>query len=272
MNILVTIISICLAIFFLGQGCSREKQPPVQKTKVVKSIKMPVPEEVKTPVTVEEGKPKSEEEVVKSKPEEEAVKEERGEVKTAAIKEKTVKPPETKAKEKDTAMKKEAGYYIVKKGDTLSSIAGRKDVYGNPLKWPVLYRLNMDNLGGLEKRKGFPDKELPERVRKLKIVTSDEARKNLEKRANSTWVVNVLSTTTMKKIVPAATKLIKNGHQVYITSARVKGKDWLRLRVGFFKNKTDASTEGKRMMTILNLVDSWATQVGKKEFKEFGCY
>ncbi len=36
--------------------------------------------------------------------------------------------------------------YIVKKGDTLWSIAGKKKVYGDPYKWLLLYHANRDQI------------------------------------------------------------------------------------------------------------------------------
>jgi septal ring-binding cell division protein DamX len=86
-------------------------------------------------------------------------------------------------------------------------------------------------------------------------------------------VVNVLSTTSKKgKIVKDAVKLIKNGYPAYITSARVKGKEWVRLRVGFYKNRNDALKAGKKMQAMLNLDDSWAANIKKAELDEFGSY
>jgi hypothetical protein len=275
MKVSITMIAICLALFFLGPGCSQEEQPPVQKTRVTKRIEMPAQEEVETPVTVEEAKPKPEktEEEKKEETEEKGKEQEQEEVKTAAVEEKTQKPPQPEIKEKEAATEPEAGYYIVKKGDSLAGIAGKEDVYGDRLKWPVLYRFNMDRLGNFHAIEDFPYRELPAGVRKLKIVTSDEARKNLKRRTDNLWVVNVFSTTSTRgRIVSSAARLIKNGYPVYITSARVKGKEWKRLRVGFFGNRSEAAKEAKKMMAILNLVDSWLAKIVKKEFEEFGGY
>lgn len=46
-------------------------------------------------------------------------------------------PPKIETPEKPTK-------YVVKKGDSLWKIAGR--VYGNPLKWPRIYRANKDKI------------------------------------------------------------------------------------------------------------------------------
>jgi hypothetical protein len=195
------------------------------------------------------------------------------EVKTAALKEKGVKASGTEVskKVKEDLVKEEKGYYIVKKGDSLSSIAGKKEVYDDPLKWPILYRLNLDKLSHIPVSQDFADKEIPENL-KIRFLTSAEVKENLKRRNHGFWVVNILSATTNKKIVPPAVKLIKEGYPVYIASAKVKGKDWMRLRVGFFKDRKEADTTGKKIMGIINLTDSWNTKVDEKEIEEFGGY
>jgi len=260
MKVSATIICIYLTLFLWCAACSTEEPPPppVKKHKVTMSIKEPAPEKAKTPLANEEEKGKIE---VK----------EAGEVKTAAVEEKVSTMPETDAGEKETAVEEVTGYHTVKKGDSLSAIAARTDVYGDPLKWPILYRLNIDKIGELQLVEDFLDRELPEGVM-LKIITPDEARENLKSNANKIWSINVLSGTTRVDIIPSAIMLIRNGYPVYITSAKVKGKDWMRLRVGFFKNKIEADAERKEIMTLLNLDNSWVTKVVQKELEEFGGY
>ena len=53
-------------MLFLWYGCSKEEEPlPVQPTKVVKPIKMPIPQKIETPSISQEIKPKPEEKEVK---------------------------------------------------------------------------------------------------------------------------------------------------------------------------------------------------------------
>ena len=85
-------------------------------------------------------------------------------------------------------------------------------------------------------------------------------------------MINIISATTKGDVIPPAIRLIKDGYKVYITKAKVKGNEWMRVRVGFFKNKTEADAEGQKIMTVLNFADSWTTKIGKKEFVEFGGY
>ena len=286
MKILAPMISICLMIFLSGLGCSKEEQPalPVKNPKVVKPIIKPAPKKEKISSSAEKEMAEPEKKEIKevktatitgdeatTKPEEK----EKEEVKTASVEEKSVKIQEAKAREKEKAIEKiekeEPGYYFAKRGDTLASIAGKEDVYGDPLKWPFLYRMNMDKLGKLQAGDDLPVRELPEGL-KMKIITPDEVKKNLKERANNIWVINILSAMTIGEIVPSAVKLMKNGYPAYITTARVKEKDWMRLRVGFYKNRTEANAKGKKIKSMLNFVDSWTTTVGKEEFVGFGGY
>ncbi len=252
------IISVCLTAFLLYAGCSREEPSPVKETKVVKQIQRPAPEKTKTPLSDRDERAKDEAMEV-------------GEVRSAAVEKVAATPPEKEARQKEKAVKEGAGYYIVKKGEGLSGIASREDVYGDPLKWPFLCRRNLDKLAKLPLGSLLPDSKLPEGLR-LKIVSVDEVRENLRARRQKPWVVNVVSTTTNEGINPFAVNLIINGYLVYITRVKVKGRDWTRLRVGFFKDRTDADRQGKRIMTMLNLTDSWVTKVEKEELEEFGGY
>jgi hypothetical protein len=172
---------------------------------------------------------------------------------------------------KEKRAEPEPGYYYIKKGDSLARIAGRKDVYGDPLKWPILCRLNMDKLGKMAVWDDFADRPLLEGMR-LKIITPDEKKENLEKRANKRWVVNVLSTPNKKEIIPATVKLLQEGYLAYITRTKVKGKDYMRLRVGFFGEKAEADAAGEMIKALLNFGDPWKTKAGKEEFRDFGGY
>ena len=258
MKISATIITICLTLFLFCVSCSREESapPPVQKPKIRKPIKMPPPEEAKTAISAVEEKAKT-----KAKESEE--------IKKAEIEEKSLKKPETKAVEKEKVKEEVIGYYIAKSGDSLSGIAAREDVYGDPLKWPILYRLNRDKLDKLQLVGGPPNGEIPEGL-KLRILSPDEVRENLKRIGDNVWVISVLSSTSDSDIVSAVIKLIRNGYAAYITRVKVEGKDWMRLRVGFFNNKTDAEKDGKNIINILNLRDSWITKAGKEEIEEFG--
>ena len=139
------------------------------------------------------------------------------------------------------------------------------------MKWPNLYRLNMDKLGGIKIGEDLPDRKLHEGMR-LKIITPEELRKIQKKRADRVWVVNILSVSNQREIVPHVVRLIREGYPVYFTRVNVKGKDWMRLRLGFFKSKKEADTEGRKVMALLRLADSWSAKIGEQEFAEFCGY
>ena len=260
MKVAAYVISFCVTLFILGIGCSKEEPPPSpeKKVKVRKPIKRPVQKKAQASTTLEATKSISKTTVAKD-------------VKTIAGEEKGPGTEETVAKEKKEIIEEEKGYYITKKGDTISMIAGKKDVYGDPLKWPILYHANRDKLDKISNSENFPDREISAGTR-LKIRSPEEARENLKKRPKNYWVVNVLSSPKKERVVPNTVRLIKNGYKAYITRIKVKGKDWMRLRVGFFKSKKDADKEGKKLMAMLKLSDIWTTKVGDQELGKFGGY
>ncbi len=258
MKALPAILPVCLALILWG--CTREEEPPplMEKPKVVKPIVMPVQTAAETPssIAAEEGIPQAD----------------RGDrIETASLPQEAAEPA---SPERDTLRREppdlmeEPGYYTVVPGDSLASVAAKPEVYNNALKWPILYRLNADKLGDMEPGADLPDRELAEGLR-LSFITAEEARKNLESKADQPWVINVLSATNYKRIVPATIRLIQQGYPVYLTSAVVEGKEWMRLRIGFFKSRSEAEAEAERIMAKLDFTDSWTTKAGE-ELGEYG--
>jgi len=175
------------------------------------------------------------------------------------------KPAERQAE----AREKPKGYYIVKTAESLSRVAARDEVYGDPLKWPILYFYNKDKIGELQLVDGFLDRGLPEGER-LKIITPRDAQENLRQRAGCAYAVNVLSARTQKRLISSAIRLMREGYPVYITSAMVKGREWIRLRVGFFQTRLDASLERMKINDLLRIHNSWVTELDQDELEEFG--
>ena len=252
---LVVAILIVLPVF-LGGACSKEKPEEVKAPKVVVRIEKPA----QKPSMAAPGK---KEEPEKAAPQ--AIKP------PAPEKKQPVRQPRVKQSEKKVEKKKKVGYYRVRKGDTLFKIAGRKDVYGDPLKWPSLFRLNMKKLGTMGIAENFQDKKIPEGLG-LRFVTSREAARHLTKLGAKLWVVNVFSSQNSKKIVPAALKLMKNGYRVYITNVTIKGKKWMRLRAGFFKNRSEATAAAEKIKLVFKEDDAWVAKIGKMERGRFAGY
>jgi len=278
-----------ISIVFISTGaCTSEEQPDFKRPKVVVKIKKP---DSVTPPPAPEDKEKS-----GSKPESDLAP---PVDKTLKVEKQPVSPVSDEKpgqgpieKEKDSINK---GIYKVQKGDTLSIIAGRKEIYDDPEKWPSLFLLNIDRLGemkvadhfdlkwsgifhlgtpgldGLKVAEDFETKELTEGLR-LKFITPDQAIKNLNKLGSKPWVVNVVSSRNPKRIVPSAIALMGNGYQVYITKAVVKERQWLRLRVGFYEKRPEAIATGKKIMSILKIGAPWVVKIRQIELQEFGGY
>jgi len=256
----IVLISIGIAVLTWISGCSREEEnpPPVKRPKIVKPIIKPPPEVIKHPVPDKAPQPQSMAERV-SVTDSQEIKEERVEQQAPVVQKTAAKPV------------KEPSIYVVKKGESLSSISGRENVYGNSSNWPILYRHNLDKLAGEEIEDDLPDKIIREGVR-LRVLTQEELRKNLEERADQFWVINIVSATNAKEVVAPAIKLIKGGYFVYITSAEVKGESYQRLRVGFFKSRGEADVAGKKILALLNTTEFWPTKIEKNEHEAFAGY
>ena len=264
----VSMMRIFMVLLFALAACSAEDQQPPQTPppKVVQPIKPPTADVEKPTATLaEEKKPQAQEKAPMEKP---AVSPEKpGIVPKPEAEDKKVaseEPTTTQAKKKE---KDEPDFYVVKKGDSLSSIAARTDVLKDPLKWPILLRLNRDKLGDWAAGEDLPDRDLPQGT-KLKVITAREARASFKKETGTLWVVNVLSAATREEIVPPAVTLVKQGYPVYIVRANVQGKDYMRLRVGFFKNRSETDEVGKKIKEQLNFQDSWSTKADEEEYEE----
>ena len=262
----------------LAGACTKEEGPEIEKPRVVVSIKRTVG---KAPNTLAaQDKTKQESSLNK---------------KTVGLEQ---KPPGLQSTEEGSKKQPSVvgeGLYRVRKADTLFKIAGLQDVYGDSIKWPSLFRLNLDELGRLKVAdkfqlqwssifqlsgdrlgelkvvKDFQHEGLPEGLG-LRFLTLKEVQQNLVKIGHMDWVINVLSSQSSQELVPFAVKLMKEGYRVYLARATVKGAEWMRLRVGFFENRSDAASAGKKIISLLNSNEIWVTRIGKEELEQFGGY
>ncbi len=283
-RLLVAVFCIAVPLFF-GAACSKEEQKEVQPPRVVVPITNHVREIPQVALASES---------INNEPEETPT----SVTETVSLEDEERQPDSPSLIEKpeeQEVIKEEDGYYKVQKGDSLSTVAGSEDVYGNTLMWPSLFRLNMDRLGGMKVAEAFDLKwsslfrlntdssngvnvlenfeaeELSEGLN-LKFVTEKDAKENLAKVAQKIWVVSVISAQNMKSLVPPAITLMKNGYRVYISEARVKGQDWMRLRVGFFATYQEATEEGKKIMSMLGEDETWVTRIAQSELENYGRY
>ncbi len=288
--------------FLIICGCTGQKQPdeakpptnkvviPIKKGPVRKASIPPSEEKEgdqlndKSPTepvmaTQDKGPPEPEEQASEEiglpdedKGEEQATGIERMKAETAAQAQET--PTLSSSQEQSEAgraVKMTGNYYKVVKGDNLLEIAGRKEIYGDPYKWTSLFRHNMDKLGSMTFTEDYTTKALLEGI-ELKYITPDEAAENLNKMERHLWVVNALSFQDPNKLVMPAVKLMTMGYHVYITSARVKGKDWMRLRVGFFQNRSEAVAARDKVCPVVDAEDVWITKAKESEFEEYAGY
>lgn len=256
MKVHTNTIPICfLLILFSCWGCSDDdlSAPPANESRVVRAIVRPSPKE---PISA----PKVGEEETDRK----AEAEKGGQA--GVVDSRTRKEGQNEAEEKK--VEGGSGYYAVQGGESLASVAAREDVFGDSLKWVILFRLNRKELKDQPLAEDLPKRELPSGL-KLKILTAEEMASNRESRAGKVWTVNVKSGSTQEEMVPAAITLIKEGYPVYMSRVNVKGKDWLRIRVGFFENRAEADAVGKEIQKILGIRDTWSSRAGKNEIREF---
>lgn len=170
--------------------------------------------------------------------------------------------------EKKMSPKLERGFIRVGKGQSLSAVAARADVYGDFLKWPELYRLNLDHLAMIRAWDDVEKRTLPVGLVLKYEDVGNEGRHRID-RERKAWVVNVLSLKTPGKLAGPAIHLIRAGYDAYITRAVVKNEPWLRLRVGFFRDRSGALKARKQIREFLGKDDSWIARAGKKEVEEF---
>ena len=243
--------TIILVSLMIAAGCSNGEDSDFQEANTS------VRQAIKLPASTDDGKPDSPaaaEDLSKTRPED--------------IKNRVKK---AEAEIRQVTPEKKEGQYIVQEGDSLPGIASKKDIYNSHLKWSILYRENRKALASYKTRKDFPDTRLSSGMI-LKYITNDDLKKNLQGRSRDLYVINILSSPEMGKIIPHTVKLIDNDFFTYITGIKVNGKDWYRLRVGFFPTRADAWETGQKIKDILGISEIWAAEIEDDEFREFGGY
>jgi hypothetical protein len=300
------VLSVCIAgVLALTWGCSGgEDKPPEGKNKVVVAIKKPkpeaAPEKQAEPAPVAPQKPAGL--VIVPKKEAEASPEQSSAEKQAPTTQESAAPakpapaapqaeapspqktealnvekpeasegekPEASKAEKPEVPKLKKGFVRVGKGESLSAVAARKDVYGDPLKWPRLYRLNLEHLGMIRTWKDVEKESLPEGM-SLRYARQEEEKSAEPPLEGKPWVITIQSLQSPGGLAAPAIKLVQNGYLTYITRAVVKGTHWLRLRVGFYGSKAEAMAAKKKILKILGKDDSWVARAGKSELEEYG--
>jgi tetratricopeptide (TPR) repeat protein len=163
-------------------------------------------------------------------------------------------------------------FYRVKKSESLLDIAGRQDVYGDPLKWPSLFRLNASALEKMRITENLPADKLPEGLR-VRYVSREESSEKLAEAADRLWVVDVNSARSVNAVVPHAILLMRKGYHAYLTKSQLAGEEWIRLRVGFYKDILDALKVSEEVKILLNMSETpMPVKIDKKEWERFAGY
>lgn len=179
---------------------------------------------------------------------------------------------ESQAQEETSSTnEQEKNIYLIQEGDTLSSIARKPHIYNNSLKWPILYGDNRRILSKIKRKADLFGSGLPAGI-KLIIKTPGEVSENLDNRASHYFVINVISSPHVERLAPMVVSLTDNGHFTYLTSTKVNGKEWYRLRTGFYETRAEANRAGNKIKDILNIQDIWAAKIDDNEFLDFGGY
>lgn len=275
-----------VVLFALGWmiGCSSEESPPpARKPEVVrKSITTPsktnppVSDKVQKSEKPSDARPEQTEapsgttamEKVSGPVEKSGVTENRKDLASGQTSE-TVPQEEEPSSESQTGPV--AGGYTAQPGDSLAVAAGREDVFGDPLKWPILFQLNREKLAGMTLDERLPERSLPDGVH-LRYTLTPEEREQVETGPEANWVVNVVSSPTADRIDGAAVRLVKKGYPAYISRATIEGQKWMRLRVGFFQDRDAAVKAGKELQAVLGQEDSWPVRIGPEEKAEYAYY
>lgn len=163
--------------------------------------------------------------------------------------------------------------HTTQKGDTLRSIAARKDVLRDPLKWILLYRLNRDALLPLKVRSvKLADAALPSGLDMIYISPEEAGKQALKINSGKFWVVSLYSEVKERNLATHAVQLADTGYNVYLSRHESKRKKWIRLRVGFYSNRKEADVAGRQITRFLGMKKYWVQKVPISEIREFGAY
>jgi len=118
-----------------------------------------------------------------------------------------------------------------------------------------------------EEKKG-KDVEKEEIARKEEVIRKDEVVKKEEIIKRGNWVVHVASVKTPEEAMFYKKRLMALGYPAYSIPAKVKGGDWLRVRVGFFVSKDDAQKAGEEISKkFIPKGPYWIAKVSAKEME-----
>ena len=85
------------------------------------------------------------------------------------------------------------------------------------------------------------------------------------------WVIQVFSSKSQDNAMRYRDELASQGFRAYHTSAKVKGEDWYRVRVGFFESEEEANKVGEDIGKRLSIkIPLWVTKASREELESHG--
>lgn len=113
-------------------------------------------------------------------------------------------------------------------------------------------------------------KEVKIEIAKTKVEPKPEpkkeaAAKETKNAQKGSWAVHVASYATRDEAAAMQKKLKEDGYNAYITDFNLKGKQWYRLRVGFYLSEEDAKAVSKKIAKTYNIAGVWAVKPNRKE-------
>lgn len=83
--------------------------------------------------------------------------------------------------------------------------------------------------------------------------------------ATDRWAVSVMSYLVSEEAFREADNMKAAGYNAYVTDAKVKGKRYFRLRIGFFATKKEADAQAAQIRTRFKMEDAWVVKVSEAE-------
>ena len=121
---------------------------------------------------------------------------------------------------------------------------------------------------------------IPEKKIEKKMVREEAAKKEENKKVASmkeekpaavkgSWAVHVASYVTKDEAVSMEKKLKDGGYSAYVTEFNLKGKQWYRLRVGFYQSEGEAKGAGKKIEKAYGVARTWHVKPTRKEILSY---
>ena len=102
-----------------------------------------------------------------------------------------------------------------------------------------------------------------------KGISGEEVPKKDEVTKKENWVVHVASAKTEEQAMIYKERLMAAGFPAYSIRTKVRGEDWIRVRVGFFNNREEAQKAGNEVeKKLIAKGPYWIANVSKKEMED----